>query len=440
MLRTITLNTETPTLVPETPNTGSRMLETALTQLNNAFELLVLDEGLRALIRQPERELTVAVPIRRDNGTLSIYTGYRVQHSSARGPCKGGIRFHPVVDLNEVRGLALLMTLKCTVANLPYGGAKGGISVDPAELSNYELERLTRRYAAMIMPILGGKRDIPAPDVNTNPQIMAWFMDTVSMMQGHLAPEVTTGKPVGLGGSQGRVEATGRGVAIATVEMLRRLGREPTDTRVAVQGYGNVGFHAARILAQEHGCRIVGVSDVSGGLYDPSGLPLTSLNDFVGHNPGNLLSGYVTNGRVDRISNEELLTLDVDVLIPAAIENQITNRNADLIQAQVLVEGANGPTTFEADATLRDRGIHVVPDILANAGGVIVSYLEWVQDLQWFFLQGSEVQARLHGVMQRSFEEVWALADRRQIDLRSAAYLLAVQRVAQAISQRGIFP
>ncbi len=440
MLRTITLNTETPTLVPETPNTGGRMLETALTQLNNAFELLVLDEGLRALIRQPKRELTVAVPIRRDNGTLSIYTGYRVQHSSARGPCKGGIRFHPVVDLNEVRGLALLMTLKCAVANLPYGGAKGGISVDPAELSNYELERLTRRYAAMIMPILGGKRDIPAPDVNTNPQIMAWFMDTVSMMQGHLAPEVTTGKPVELGGSQGRVEATGHGVAIATVEMLRRLGRQPRDTRVAVQGYGNVGFHAARILAQEHGCRIVGVSDVSGGLYDPSGLPLTSLNDFVAHNPGNLLSGYVTNGRVDRISNEELLTLDVDVLIPAAIENQITNRNADLIQAQVLVEGANGPTTFEADATLRDRGIHVVPDILANAGGVIVSYLEWVQDLQWFFLQGSEVQARLHGVMQRSFEEVWALADRRQIDLRSAAYLLAVQRVAQAISQRGIFP
>lgn len=433
MLRTITSNTETP-------NTGSRMLETALTQLNNAFELLFLDEGLRALIRQPERELTVAVPIRRDSGTLSIYTGYRVQHSSARGPCKGGIRFHPVVDLNEVRGLALLMTLKCAVANLPYGGAKGGISVDPAELSNYELERLTRRYAAMIMPILGGKRDIPAPDVNTNPQIMAWFMDTVSMMQGHLAPEVTTGKPVGLGGSQGRVEATGRGVAIATVEMLRRLGREPTDTRVAVQGYGNVGFHAARILAQEHGCRIVGVSDVSGGLYDPSGLPLTSLNDFVAHNPGNLLSGYVTNGRVDRISNEELLTLDVDVLIPAAIENQITNRNADLIQAQVLVEGANGPTTFEADATLRDRGIHVVPDILANAGGVIVSYLEWVQDLQWFFLESSEVQARLHDVMQRSFEEVWALADRRQIDLRSAAYLLAVQRVADAISLRGIFP
>lgn len=440
MLRTITLNTETLTLVPETPYTGSRMLETALTQLNNAFELLVLDEGLQALIRQPERELTVAVPIRRDNGTLSIYTGYRVQHSSARGPCKGGIRFHPVVDLNEVRGLALLMTLKCAVANLPYGGAKGGISVDPAELTNYELERLTRRYAAMIMPILGGKRDIPAPDVNTNPQIMAWFMDTVSMMQGHLAPEVTTGKPVGLGGSQGRVEATGRGVAIATVEMLRRLGRQPRDTRVAVQGYGNVGFHAARILAQEHGCRIVGVSDVSGGLYNPNGLPLTSLNDYVIHNPGKLLSGYVTNGHMDKISNEELLTLDVEVLIPAAIEDQITVKNADLLQAHILVEGANGPTTFEADAILQERGIHIVPDILANAGGVIVSYLEWVQDLQWFFLEASEVRNRLQDVMHLAFEEVWSLAERRQIDLRSAAYLLAIQRIAEAIQKRGIFP
>jgi len=416
------------------------MLGTALTQLDNAFDLLELDDGLRALIRQPERELTVAVPIRRDDGTVSVYTGFRVQHSSARGPCKGGIRFHPVVDLNEVRALALLMTLKCAVANLPYGGAKGGISVDPAVLSDYELERLTRRYAAMIMPILGGKRDIPAPDVNTNPQIMAWFMDTVSMIQGHLAPEAITGKPIELGGSQGRIDATGRGVAIAAVEMLKRLGRNPRDTLVAVQGYGNVGFHAARILSQEYGCRIVGISDVSGGLYDPNGLPLSSLNDYVAHNPGALLSGYKTNSRVDSISNEELLTLDVEVLIPAAIEDQITVKNADLIRAQILVEGANGPTTFEADSILQERGIHVVPDILANAGGVIVSYLEWVQDLQWFFLEASEVQTRLHDVMQRAFEEIWLLAERRQIDLRSAAYLLAVQRVAEAINQRGIFP
>ena len=434
------LTTETPTSTSEACNFGRGILGTALTLLDNAFDLLALDEGLRALIRQPERELTVAVPIRRDDGTVSVYTGFRVQHSSARGPCKGGIRFHPVVDLNEVRALALLMTLKCAVANLPYGGAKGGISVDPAGLSNYELERLTRRYAAAIMPILGGKRDIPAPDVNTNPQIMAWFMDTVSMIQGHLAPEVVTGKPIELGGSQGRIDATGRGVAITAIEMLRRLARNPKDTSVAVQGYGNVGSHAARILAQEYGCRIVGISDVSGGLYNPKGLSIVSLNDYVDRYPGMLLSGYVADGHMDRISNEELLTLDVDVLIPAAIENQITERNADLIRAQVLVEGANGPTTFEADAILRERGIQVVPDILANAGGVIVSYLEWVQDLQWFFLEASEVQTRLHDVMQRAFEEVWSLAERRQIDMRSAAYLLAVQRVAEAISQRGIFP
>ncbi len=434
------LTIETRTSASETLHFGGGMLGTALTQLDNAFDFLELEDGLRALIRQPERELTVAVPIRRDDGTVSVYTGFRVQHSSARGPCKGGIRFHPVVDLNEVRALALLMTLKCAVTNLPYGGAKGGVSVDPAELSNYELERLTRRYAAMIMPILGGKRDIPAPDINTNPQIMAWFMDTVSMIKGQFSPEVVTGKPIDLGGSQGRIDATGRGVAIAAIEMLRHLGRDPVDIRIAVQGYGNVGYYAARILAQEHGCRIVGISDVSGGLYNPNGLPLSSLNDYIGHYPARLLSGYVSNGHVDRISNEELLTLDVDMLIPAAIEDQITVRNADQIQAKILVEGANGPTSFEADAILRDRGVHVVPDILANAGGVIVSYLEWVQDLQWFFLEASEVQTRLHDVMQRAFEEVWSLAERRQIDMRSAAYLLAVQRVAEAISQRGVFP
>jgi glutamate dehydrogenase (NAD(P)+) len=431
---------EKPILVSENSGSGRGMLDTALTQLNNAFDSLALDEGLQAIIRQPERELTVSVPIRHDDGKIGVYTGFRVQHSSARGPCKGGIRFHPVVDLKEVRALALLMTLKCAVTNLPYGGAKGGISVDPAGLSDFELERLTRRYAAMIMPILGGKRDIPAPDINTNPRIMAWFMDTVSMIQGHLSPEAVTGKPIELGGSKGRIDATGRGVAISTVEMLKRLSRDPKDKRIAVQGFGNVGFHAANILAREYGCRIVAISDVSGGLYNPKGLPLTSLSDFITNNPGNFLESYMSNGHLDRISNEELLTLDVDVLIPAAIENQITAKNADRIQARVLVEGANGPTTFEADAILRERGIHVVPDILANAGGVIVSYLEWVQDLQWFFLEASEVQTQLHDVMLRAFEEVWSVAESRQIDLRSAAYLLAVRRVAEAIDQRGIFP
>jgi glutamate dehydrogenase (NAD(P)+) len=431
---------EAPPLESVTKNPRKDMLGTALTQLENAFDLLLLDDGLRAIIMQPERELTVAIPIRHDDGDVSVFTGFRVQHSSARGPCKGGIRFHPVVDLDEVRALAMLMTLKCAVVNLPYGGAKGGISVDPATLSEFELERLTRRYAAMIMPILGGKRDIPAPDVNTNPKIMAWFMDTVSMIQGHHTPEAITGKPIELGGSQGRMDATGRGVAISTAEILRRLGRDPKDTRVAIQGYGNVGFYAAQILAQEYGCRIVSISDISGGFYDPNGLPLDSLNEYVAHNPANLLSDFGSNGHLDRITNEELLTLDVDVLIPAAIEDQINEDNADLIRAQILVGGANGPTSFAADAILRERGVHVVPDILANAGGVIVSYLEWVQDLQWFFLEESEVQTRLNDVMQRAFIEVWSVAERRQIDLRSAAYLLAVERVASAIDQRGIFP
>ena len=419
---------------------SSGMLATALSQLNAAFQSLELDEGLQAVINQPEREMTVSVPIRHDDGSIAVYTGYRVQHSSARGPCKGGIRFHPAVDLDEVRALALLMTLKCAVANLPYGGAKGGVSVDPRLLTTFELERLTRRYAAMIMPILGGKRDIPAPDVNTNPGIMAWFMDTVSVIQGHHVPEIITGKPLALGGSLGRIDATGRGVAIITVEMLQRLGLDPREMTVAVQGFGNVGLYAASILHNEYGCRIVGISDVSSGLYSPLGVPVNSLCEFIGENAGSYLDSYSANGHLDRITNEELLTLDVDILIPAAIENQITERNADQIQAKVIVEGANGPTTFEADRILHQRGILVAPDILANAGGVVVSYLEWVQDLQWFFMEEREVQLELTDVMRRSFQQVWSLASDRSVDLRAAAYILAVKRVAEAISQRGIFP
>jgi len=415
------------------------MLATTLAQLDSTFKQLELNDGLRAVIRQPERELTVAVPIRRDDGSISVYTGYRVQHSSARGPCKGGIRFHPEANLDEVRALALLMTLKCAVANLPFGGAKGGISVEPATLSESELERLTRRYASMIMPILGGKRDIPAPDVNTNSQTMAWFMDAISAIQGHLTPESVTGKPIGLGGSHGRIEATGRGVAITAVEMLNRLGRDPLDARVAIQGFGNVGSHAARILHQEFGCRVVAISDLSGGYYNPNGLILSSINNHICKSPGHLLAGYANNGHADQISNDDLVTLDVDVLIPAAIEDQITARNAGLIRADLIVEGANGPTTFEADKILRDRGIPVVPDILANAGGVICSYLEWVQDLQWFFWEVDEVRIRLDRAIRQAFQEVWSISSDRNIDLRSAAYLLAVHRVAQAIEQRGIF-
>jgi glutamate dehydrogenase (NAD(P)+) len=418
----------------------SSMLTTALIQLDAAFERLGVDDGMRQLIRQPERELSVSVPIRRDDDTISVFQGYRVQHSSARGPCKGGIRFHPDVDLDEVRALAMLMTLKCAVSNLPFGGAKGGVSVDPSGLSDYELERLTRRYAAMILPILGGKRDIPAPDVNTNPRIMAWFMDTISSIQGQLAPEITTGKPLELGGSQGRVEATGRGTAIAAAETLRRLGRSPEGATIAIQGFGNVGSYAARILAEEYGCRVVGVSDVSGGIYGPRGLDLPSVLEHIKDHPKHLLAGYSDHGQVELLSNDELLGLDVDILIPAALEDQITAANADRIRAKIVVEGANGPTSYEADQILRDRGVVVVPDILANAGGVICSYLEWVQNLQWFFWEAVEVRTQLQSAMRQAYGEVWDLAEKRGLDLRSAAFLLAVQRVAYAIEQRGIFP
>ena len=414
------------------------MLATALAQLDVAFDRLELPDGIRAIIRQPERELIVSVPIRRDDGTYAVYTGYRVQHSSARGPCKGGIRFHPDVDMDEVRALATLMTLKCAVANIPFGGAKGGVSVDPAQLSLGERERLTRRYAAMILPLIGGKRDIPAPDVNTSEQTMAWLMDTISMLQGYMVTEVTTGKPVSLGGSLGRAEATGRGAVIAMVEALRRQGRNPADMRVAVQGFGNVGQYAAEILASEYGSTVVAVSDVSGAVYKSSGLDIPSLLKHV--RSGRLLAENGLNGEVDHLTNAELLTLDVDVLIPAALENQVRADNADQIRASLIVEGANGPTTFEASTILRDRGVIVVPDILANAGGVIVSYFEWVQDLQAFFWDVDEVRKQLNRAMGKAFDEVWSLAETQKVDLRTAAYMLSVERVVSAFQMRGLFP
>jgi len=417
----------------------SSMLVTAIAQLENAFEWLELDQGAREIIRQPERELTVSIPIHRDNGEISVYTGYRVQHSSARGPCKGGIRYHVNVALEEVRALALLMSLKSAVARLPFGGAKGGISVDPRQLSETELERLTRRYAAMIRPILGAKRDIPAPDVNTNPKTMAWFMDTIATLQGHNLPEITTGKPLSLGGSQGRTEATGRGVAIATIEILKRIGRNPEEVRVAIQGFGNVGSNAASILAEEYHCKVVAISDESGGIYNPNGLDIAKTTICFREHPGLLLADYQIEGG-DWISNEALLTLDVEVLIPAAIEDQITDRNADQILADVIVEGANGPTTLEADRILRERGVDVVPDILANAGGVICSYFEWVQDRQMYFWDIEEVRSKLLKAMEKAFDEVWRMANENNLDMRTAAYSLAVQRVAEAIQLRGLFP
>jgi glutamate dehydrogenase (NAD(P)+) len=332
----------------------------------------------------------------------------------------------------------MLMTWKCAVVDIPYGGAKGGVQCDPSQMSENELCRLTRRFTAMIMPILGGKRDIPAPDVNTNPQVMAWIADTVSMLEGRSQMEVVTGKPVFLGGSLGREEATGRGVAFITSELLKHRDHELSDTTVAVQGYGNVGSAAATILS-EMGCRIVAVSDVSGGVYNPRGLDIAALNRHVAVHPKRLLEGY-QGPEVERISNEELLEADVDVLIPAALEHQIRGDNAYRVRAKMIIEGANGPTTREADEILNERGIVIVPDILANAGGVVVSYLEWVQDLQSFFWNEDEVNHQLNAIMVHSFKEVWDYSEAQGVPLRLGAAMLAVDRVASVVQARGIFP
>jgi glutamate dehydrogenase (NAD(P)+) len=411
---------------------------TVLSQLDDVARRLNLDPGIHAILRQPERELTVAVPVVMDDGSIQVFTGYRVQHSSARGPCKGGIRYHPEVNLNEVRALAALMSWKCAVVNIPYGGAKGGVQCDPAQMSEDEVCRLTRRFTAMIMPIIGSKRDIPAPDVNTNAQTMAWIADTVSMLERRTVIDIVTGKPIPLGGSVGRKEATGRGVAIITGELLKRKRQELSDTTVAVQGYGNVGSHATTILDQM-GCKIVAVSDISGGLYNPHGLDIASINQHVAAHPRRLLEGYEAPG-VERINNAELLTSDVDVLIPAALEHQIRADNAPDIQAKMIVEAANGPTTREADEILNDRSTTVVPDILANAGGVVVSYFEWVQDLQCFFWDEEEVNKNLRRIMVRSFKEVWDFSQEQEVSPRMGAYMLAVDRVAGAVRARGIFP
>ncbi len=426
------------TLVVAAPSLKQDLWDTVLGALDDAAARLNLDPGIHAILREPERELIVSVPVVHDDGTIRVYKGYRVQHSSARGPCKGGIRYHPDVNLNEVKALAAMMTWKCAVVGIPYGGAKGGIQVDPSGMSQREIERMTRRFTAMILPILGPKRDIPAPDVNTNPQVMAWIADTVSMLGGSAMPEIVTGKPTNMGGSRGRKEATGRGVAIVTGELLKLMGRATTETSVAVQGYGNVGSYAARIL-REMGCKIVAVSDVSGGIYNPHGLDLDAIDKAIADHPKRLLAGY-TASDVDRISNEELLEADVDVLIPAALEHQIRSDNADRIRARYIIEGANGPTTREADAILESRGVIVVPDILANAGGVVVSYLEWVQDLQNFFWEEEEVNQQLANIMVRSFHEVWGYAEAQEVPLRLGALMLAVDKVAEAVRSRGIWP
>ena len=382
----------------------------------------------------PRRSLSVAVPLRRDNGTVEVLHGYRVQHNLARGPAKGGIRFHPGTDLDEVTALAMWMTWKCAVVGIPYGGAKGGVTVDPTELSVAELERLTRRYASEVLPLIGPERDIPAPDVGTDERTMAWIMDTYSVHAGYSVPGVVTGKPLSLGGSVGRAGATSRGVVITTLAALREAGQDPKDLAVAVQGFGKVGALAAKYL-QDEGMRIVAVSDVSGGLYRGGGLDIDELIRTVGAG-----LPLVSSVQGETISNDQLLELDVDVLIPAALENVIAASNAERVRARFIVEGANGPTSPEADAILADRGTVIVPDILANAGGVAVSYLEWVQNLQAHSWNADQVDLRLRDLMDRAFSSVFEVAAERNISMRRAAHVIGVGRIAEAVRVRGLFP
>ncbi|MBI4201492.1 MAG: Glu/Leu/Phe/Val dehydrogenase [Chloroflexi bacterium] len=405
-----------------------------MAQFNAVADRLGLDDGMRALLAMPKRELTTNFPVKMDDGSVRVFTGYRTQHNLARGPAKGGIRYHPQVSLSEVRALAMWMTWKCAVVNIPYGGAKGGVAVDPKALSQGELERLTRRYASEISLIIGPHSDIPAPDVNTNARVMSWILDTYSMNVGFSVPGVVTGKPVELGGSQGREEATGRGVAIVAREAMQLMGKPLQGARVVIQGFGNVGSHAARILHQ-WGSNIIGVSDSSGGVFNPKGLNPSDMEEF--RAAGGRYCDYPGN---NCITNAELLELPCDILVPAALENQITERNAPSIQAPLIVEGANGPTTPAADAILKERGITVVPDILANAGGVTVSYFEWVQGLEHYFWSLEEVNDKLERIMTHAFNEVAAFSRRESVTMRDAALMLGVQRVVQAVKLRGIFP
>lgn len=406
-----------------------------LAVVENAANAVGMKEKDYLLLKYPERELIVSLPIQMDDGSIKVFEGYRVQHSSSRGPCKGGIRYHQDADINEVRALAAWMSFKCAVVNIPYGGAKGGIKVDPSQLSKNELERLTRKYASMIFPIIGPKNDIPAPDVNTNSQIMDWIMDTYSSKVGHLCYGVVTGKDIECGGSLGRPEATGRGVTIITLELLKKYNINPKDVSIAVQGMGNVGSVTVKLLA-ENGCKIVAVSDVSGGIRDLNGLDVKEVLAFVG-NKERLLKDYVKEG-VEHISNEELLETECDVLIPAAMENQIRIDNANKLQCKYVVEAANGPTTKEADEILDKRGIILVPDILANAGGVTVSYFEWVQNLESLYWGLEEVNKKLETIM----KDAWKVLDEKvketKLSYRLAAYVLAIERISKANRLRGV--
>lgn len=411
--------------------------ENVLSQLRKAAEVIELDSNILKILEKPDRILITSFPVEMDNSRVEVFEGYRVQHSHHRGPCKGGIRYSPDVNLDEVKALAALMTWKTAVVNIPYGGAKGGVVCNPWNMSVNELKKLTRRFTYSLINMIGPESDIPAPDINTNPEIMAWIMDTYSMIKGHTELGVVTGKPVEVGGSVGRVEATGRGVFYTLQEALRQQKRECKGITIALQGFGNVGSHFA-LSAHQAGAKIVGITDAFGGVYNDRGLDVSKLVEYASQHPRRSVEGYPG---LDVITNEELFKLDVDVLAPCAIGEVITQENADSINARIIVEGANGPTTVIADDILEEKEILVVPDILANAGGVTVSYLEWVQGLQYFFWDEKQVNERLKEVLIRAYNEVNNTAEEYNVkNLRRAALALAVRRVARAIQLRGIFP
>jgi len=407
-------------------------LENARAQFDEAAQMLEIDPGLLEIIKQPRRSTLVSLPIQMDDGTFRVFTGYRVQHSIVRGPAKGGIRYHPQVTLDEVQALAAWMTWKCAVVNIPFGGGKGGITCDPTKMSKGELERLTRRYAADLFDLFGPDSDVPAPDVNTNEQTMAWFLDTYSMHARRTVPGVITGKPVRLGGSRGRREATGRGIQFVVRESVKHLKMDLAKCRVAVQGFGNVGSIGAELISQD-GAKIVAVSDVKGAIHNAAGLDMPKLLDHVKR------AGTVVGFAGAQALTSSILEYDCDILIPAALENQITHDNASRIKARVVAEGANGPTTHEADKILKERGVFVVPDILANSGGVTVSYFEWVQNNQGFYWTEKEVNERLEQYMVKAFHDVLEVALESQVTMRVAAFMLAIRRVIEVVKLRGVY-
>jgi len=406
----------------------------ALSQLAHVAGILGLDDDIHAILQKPKRELTVNFPVNMESGGTRMFTGYRVQHNTSRGPAKGGLRFHPETNIDEVRALAMWMTWKCAIVNIPFGGAKGGVVCDPKTLTKAELEDLTRRYTTEISLMIGPDSDIPAPDVGTNGQIMAWIMDTYSMHAGHTVPAVVTGKPVSIGGSEGRLDATGLGVVLITEEAFKKRDLPLAEATVAVQGFGNVGSAAARIF-HKRGAKVVAVSDVRGGIANGHGLDIPALTAYVAQT-----GSVVGFPNTELLTSAEVLEIPCDILVPAALQGQITEANAQNIRAKMVVEGANGPTTPGGDAILRERGILLIPDVLANAGGVTVSYFEWVQDIQSFFWSEPQVNARLARIMRRAFAEVWDAAEKHKVDLRTAAYIVGVARVAEATITRGIYP